>query len=49
MGGQIASVALVDPNTLTLTVTALSAAPTAIMLSNGDGQTYTATGLLTIP
>jgi hypothetical protein len=49
VGGQVASVALVDPNTLTLTVPSLSAAPTTIMLSNGDGQTYTATGLLTIP
>jgi len=49
VGGQVATLALVDANTLTLTVPALSAGPTTIMLSNGDGQTYTATGLLTIP
>jgi hypothetical protein len=49
VGGQIASVAFVDPNTLTLTVPALSTGPTTIVLSSSDGQIYTATGLLTIP
>lgn len=49
VGGQTASVTLVDSNTLTLTVPALSAGRTTIMLSNGDGQAYTAIGLLAIP
>lgn len=49
VGGQVASAALVDPNTLTLTVPVLSVGPTTIVLSNGDGQTYSASGLLTIP
>lgn len=48
VGGQAASVALVDPNTLTITLPALSVGPATIILSNNDGQTYTATGLLTI-
>jgi len=49
IGGVAAGVALVDANTLTLTVPALAAGPTTIVLSNSDGQTYTAVGLLTIP
>ncbi len=49
VGGQIASVNPVDASTLTLTVPALGAGPTTIVLSNSDGQTYTATGFLTIP
>jgi hypothetical protein len=49
VGGQAASVTVVDPNTLTLTVPALSTGPTTIILTNSDGQTYTASGLLTIP
>jgi hypothetical protein len=49
VGGQIASVNPVDANTLKLTVPALGAGPTTIVFSNSDGQTYTATGLLTIP
>lgn len=48
VGGQAASVVFVDTNTLTLTVPTLSAGPATIVLSNGGGQTYTATGLLTI-
>jgi hypothetical protein len=49
VGGQIVSVNPVDANTLKLTVPALGAGPTTIVFSNSDGQTYTATGLLTIP
>lgn len=49
VGGQAAQVSLKDQNTLTLTVPSAGAAgPASIVLSNADGTTYTALGLLTI-
>ena len=48
VGGQASNVALVDANTLKLTVPSLGAGPTTIILSNSNGETYTATGFLTI-
>jgi hypothetical protein len=48
LGGQSAVVAVSDENTLTVTVPSLNPGPASIALKNGDGQTYTAVGLLTI-
>ena len=47
VGGQAANVAVTDQNTLTMTVPNLASGPTTIIL-NGDGTSYTASGLLTV-
>jgi hypothetical protein len=46
--GQAASLTLVDENTLTLTLPSLPAGPATIVLTNGDGTTYSEPTLLTI-
>lgn len=48
VGGVAAITTPVDANTMTLTVPVLSAGPSTIVLSNSDGQTYRAAGLLKI-
>jgi hypothetical protein len=48
VGGQVATVTLTDQNTLSLTVPNIGPGPAAIVLTNSDGTTYTAVGLLTI-
>jgi IPT/TIG domain len=49
VGGQAASVSFTDENTLTLTVPSVSSGPTAIVLQNSDGSSYTLQNGLTIP
>jgi hypothetical protein len=48
VGGQSASVSLVDENTLTLTIPSVSSGPAAIALTNSEGASYTGLALLTI-
>jgi hypothetical protein len=48
VGGQAAAVTVTDENTLTLTVPSLGSGPAAIVLTNSDGTSYMAVGLLTI-
>lgn len=48
VGGEAAVVSLTDENTLMLTVPNLGSGPATIVLTNSDGTTYTAAGLLTI-
>ncbi|HEY2461953.1 MAG TPA: IPT/TIG domain-containing protein [Candidatus Acidoferrum sp.] len=48
VGGEVGQVTLVDQNTLTLTIPTIAAGPAAIVLTKGDGTSYTALGLLTI-
>jgi len=48
VGGQTAAVSVTDENTLSLTVPNLSSGPATIVLTNSDGTTYSASGLLTI-
>ena len=48
VGGQAAIVTFVDENTLTLTVPSLPAGPATIVLTKGDGTSYSEPALLTI-
>lgn len=48
VNGKAAMVSVVDPSTLDLSIPSVSSGPATIVLKNGDGITYTASGLLTI-
>ena len=48
VGGQAATVRFIDQNTLTLTVPSVSPGPSDIVLSNGNGTTYTLENGLTV-
>jgi len=48
VGGQAAAVSVADENTLTIIVPNLSSGPATIILTNSDGTTYGAAGLLNI-
>ena len=49
VGGLPAAVSFVDENTLSLTLPAgLNSGPAKIVLTNPDGKTYTAVGMLTV-
>ena len=48
VNGVAAAVTLVDENTLTLTIPSVASGPAAIVLTNSDETTYTASYLLTI-
>jgi hypothetical protein len=48
VGGPAATVSVTDQNTLTLTIPNLNPGPATIILTNSDGTTYTAVGLLTV-
>jgi hypothetical protein len=47
-GGQAAVVSLTDENTFTLTVPNINSGPATIVLTNSDGISYSAPGLLTV-
>ena len=49
VGGQAAGVTVTDENTLALALPAgLNSGPATIVLTNPDGKTYTAVGLLAV-
>jgi hypothetical protein len=49
VGGEPASVNVTDENTLTLTVPAAAAGPEDILLTRGDGATYTMENGIIVP
>jgi len=48
VGGKAASITVIDPNTLTLTVPVLSAGPHDVILTNPEGSSYTLENGLTV-
>ena len=49
IGGQAAALSVSDENTLTITVPAASSGPADIVLSRGDGASYTLENGLSLP
>lgn len=48
VGGEESAVSVIDQNTLTLTVPAISPGQSTIVLTNGDGTTYSLASVLTV-